>query len=139
MTLLDIGPKRILVAEDDRELADLISIRLGVWGFDIQVAENGKVALDRVRDFRPEAMILDLNMPLLDGFGVLEELGPAQLGKLPTLVLTARHRAEDVRKAISLGARDYLAKPFDQDRFMARVARLFRKAPVTSIRQVVEL
>ena len=139
MTLQNIGPKRVLVVEDDRALAELIALRLGVWHFDIRVAENGKIALDQIRDFRPEAMILDLNMPVLDGFGVLEALGPEQLAKLPTLVLTARHRAEDVRKAISLGARDYLAKPFDQDRFMARVARLFRKAPVTSIQQVVEL
>lgn len=139
MTLQNIGSKRILVVEDDRALAELISMRLGVWGFDVRVAENGKVALDRVLDFRPEAMILDLNMPVLDGFGVLQELGAAQMAKLPTLVLTARHRADDVRRAVSLGARDYLTKPFEQDRLMARVARLFRKAPVTTIRQVVEL
>ena len=134
-----LGSKRILIVEDDRNVAELIEARLGVLGLQTRVAPDGAAALHRIHDFRPEAMILDLNMPVLDGFGVLRELGPDHLSRLPTLVLTARHRAEDVKLAISLGARDYLAKPFDQAQFLGRVGRLFRKAPATAIRPVVRL
>jgi two-component system OmpR family response regulator len=70
-------------------------------------------------------MILDINMPELDGFGVLEALGQ-DAGLTPILVLTARHAAEDVRRAIGLGAKDYLAKPFSESQLLARVARLLR-------------
>jgi DNA-binding response OmpR family regulator len=74
-------------------------------------------------------MILDINMPLMDGFSVMAQLGRDRLQALPTLVLTARHQAEDVKRAIELGARDYLAKPFAEARLLQRVARLFRRSP----------
>jgi DNA-binding response OmpR family regulator len=75
-------------------------------------------------------MILDVNMPSMDGFGVLEHMKRVGPLKVPTLVLTARHNAEDVEKAIRLGAKDYLAKPFDDRLLLARVARLFRAPAV---------
>lgn len=117
---------RILIVEDDRSIADLIGMRLNVQGFETRRAGDGLTALSRVRDFRPHAMILDINMPAMDGFALMTRLGASKMSKLPTLVLTARHNAEDVRHAISLGARDYLAKPFKDAQLLSRVARLLK-------------
>ena len=100
-------------------------INLRLPGFETKVARDGHEALDRIASFRPDAMVLDLSMPGLDGFGVLQSLQD-QAVRLPVLVLTARHDASDVRKAVSLGARDYLAKPFTEAQLKARIARLLR-------------
>jgi two-component system OmpR family response regulator len=121
---------RILVAEDDSGIREIIRIRLRSVGYEVEVARDGLEALHRVRGWRPEAMVLDINMPNLDGFGVLTALGGERL--LPrTLILTARHAADDVNRAIGLGAKDYLSKPFTEGQLIARVARLVRKAAAT--------
>jgi two-component system OmpR family response regulator len=116
---------RILIAEDDAGIRDIIRTRLHMAGYEVETARNGVVALSKLSTWRPAAMILDINMPELDGFGVLEALGQ-DAGLTPILVLTARHAAEDVRRAIGLGAKDYLAKPFSESQLLARVARLLR-------------
>jgi DNA-binding response OmpR family regulator len=122
---------RILVAEDDMDVRELIRTRLTAAGFDVHVARNGAEALDRISSVKPHAMVLDINMPEIDGFGVLQALKVS--GRLcPVLVLTARHAADDVRRAVSLGAKDYLTKPFTEAQLQARVARLLRApAPIT--------
>lgn len=121
--------RKVLVVDDDRAILELITVRLTLDGFEVFTARDGRDALQRLRNVRLNAMILDLNMPVLDGFGVLEQLGKAGAARTPTLVLTARHDAADVRRAVSLGARDYLAKPFKDVQFRRRVARLFRGQP----------
>ncbi len=74
-------------------------------------------------------MLLDINMPRLDGFQVLEKLGASgALARLPTMVLTARNRTDDITRAIGLGAKDYLSKPFDSEHLLQRVARLTRRS-----------
>jgi two-component system OmpR family response regulator len=122
--------RRILVVDDDESIVDLVSTRLQIAGYRALSATDGFEAIRALKDLRPEAMILDINMPGLDGFGVLEHMRRAGNHKPPTLVLTARHNAGDVEKAIRLGAKDYLAKPFDDRMLLARVARLLRSASV---------
>ena len=117
---------RVLITDDDAGIRDLLRDQLEAAGFETKVARDGHEALDRIASFRPDAMVLDLSMPGLDGFGVLQSLQD-QAVRLPVLVLTARHDASDVRKAVSLGARDYLAKPFTEAQLKARIARLLRK------------
>ncbi|OYX01530.1 MAG: response regulator [Caulobacter vibrioides] len=118
---------RILVAEDDLGVRDLIRTRLEMAGYDVHTARTGAEAVGRVRELRPDAMVLDINMPEMDGFGVLEALKAYSGAKrIPVLVLTARHTAEDVRRAVGLGAKDYLTKPFSESQLLARVARLLR-------------
>ena len=120
----------VLVAEDDARIRDLIRARLQMSGYDTHTARDGAEALQRIRDLKPAAVILDINMPILDGFGVLGALQANRLMPKPAvLVLTARHAAEDVKRAISLGAKDYLAKPFSETQLLARVARLLRRPP----------
>jgi len=119
---------RILVAEDDLAIRQLISVQLEIAGYEVFTARTGREALGRLAVVRPMAMVLDINMPELDGFGVLEAMkdsrGPVLV---PVLVLTARHGSDDVRRAVSLGARDYLTKPFSEAQLLARVSRLLRK------------
>lgn len=119
---------RILVAEDDLAIRQLISVQLEIAGYEVSTARTGREALGRLAVERPTAMVLDINMPELDGFGVLEAMNdPHGPVRVPVLVLTARHGADDVRRAVGLGARDYLAKPFSEAQLLARVGRLLRK------------
>ena len=119
---------RILVVEDDSGIREIVRTRLRSVGYEVETARTGFEALSKIDTWHPAAVVLDINMPELDGFGVLEALGP-KAGETPILVLTARHAAEDVRRAIGLGAKDYLAKPFSESQLMARVARLLRPRP----------
>jgi DNA-binding response OmpR family regulator len=121
------GP-RILIVEDDPMMAELIQTRLDLAGYRTVLARDGYEGLDRLRDHKPDAMVLDINMPRLDGFGVLEQM--RTLGnRTPTMVLTARNQSADVQRAIQLGARDFLTKPFEDHKLLSRVARLLRPAP----------
>lgn len=117
----------VLVVDDEAGIRHLISTRLRMAGYVVHIARNGTEALQRLRELRPSAMVLDINMPELDGFGVLAALrqDPA-IPAPPTMVLTARHAAEDVRSALGLGAKDYLTKPFNEVQLLARVARLLK-------------
>jgi two-component system OmpR family response regulator len=124
---------KILVAEDDHDVRELIRTRLELAGYEVHAARNGAEAVARLSSLRPHGMVLDINMPELDGFGVLEAMKTREL-KIPVLVLTARHAADDVRRAVSLGAKDYLTKPFTEAQLQARVARLMRAVAPTSDR-----
>jgi two-component system OmpR family response regulator len=119
---------RILIAEDDPMVMELITTRLELAGFHTFSARNGNEAIKRIGDIRPDGLVLDINMPLVDGFQVLVHLmSTGAIQRTPTLVLTARNQPEDVRRAIALGARDFISKPFKDDQLIARVARLVRK------------
>jgi two-component system OmpR family response regulator len=86
----------------------------------------------------PDGVVLDINMPGMDGFGVLEVIrSDVKLRHVRVLVLTARHAAEDVKRALSLGAKDFLTKPFNDGQLTARVARLLR-APIAAPAKGVE-
>jgi DNA-binding response OmpR family regulator len=135
MQRVETRPRRVLVVEDDPFLLELITTRLELAGFDTRSARDGSQALQRLTEFRPEAMVLDINMPVLDGFGVLIHMkAQGLIEKTPTMVLTARNSPEDVSKAIGLGARDYLSKPFKDEQLIARVGRLLARSRATAAR-----
>ncbi len=119
--------RRILVVEDDASLRELVATRMLIAGYSVTTARDGAEALQLVNTVHPAAMILDLNMPGTDGFGVLSalQLNP-RTSKLPVMVLTARNAPEDVRRVMELGARDFLSKPFSDQQLLARVTRLLR-------------
>ncbi|WP_340643807.1 response regulator [Phenylobacterium sp.] len=122
----EIKQTRILVVEDDPMVLELITTRLSLAGFHTFNARDGYEGLARLKEVSPAAMVLDINMPRLDGFGVLK--GMKALGiAVPTLVLTARNQRSDVQEALKLGASDFLAKPFQDQQLLARVGRLIRK------------
>jgi two-component system OmpR family response regulator len=124
------GPRpRVLVVDDDPSIVELITTRLELAGYQTAYARDGYEGMARLQEFRPGALVLDINMPRLDGFGMLRQMKQAGLtGRVATMVLTARNQPEDVQQAVALGARDYLSKPFDDQRLLTRVARLFQKA-----------
>ena len=117
---------RILVVDDDPFVLELLTTRLELAGYQTFSARNGYEALDRLANVSPAGMILDINMPRLDGFGVLRSMKSVTSARIPTMVLTARNQPEDVRTALQLGAVDYLTKPFDDRQLLVRVARLLR-------------
>ena len=118
----------ILVAEDDAGVRDIVRTRLDAAGYQTHTVRNGEEAMRQILTLRPQALVLDINMPKMDGFAVLEALRARRnQTPLPVLILTARHAAEDVRHALTLGAKDYLTKPFNEAQLLARVARLLRR------------
>lgn len=118
---------RIFIAEDDRNVLELLTTRLGLAGYETSFGRDGWEALEGIHSTRPAAIVLDVNMPRLDGFGVLRHLkkSPAVAG-IPVMMLTARNAPDDIRQALAQGAKDYLAKPFNDAMLLARIARLLR-------------
>ena len=125
--------RRIFIAEDDRSVLELLTTRLGLAGYDTVFGRDGWEALDGIHSTHPAAIILDVNMPRLDGFGVLHHLRKSpRVAHIPVMMLTARNAPGDIKEALTLGARDYLAKPFTDAQLLARVARLLRPRPVST-------
>lgn len=117
---------RVLIVDDDPMMRELLATRLGIASYAAFHASDGREGLCRCAEVRPGAVILDINMPRLDGFGFLEGLPSVARTPPHVMVLTARNQMLDVRRAIQLGAQDFLAKPFGDAVLLARVARLLR-------------
>jgi type IV pilus assembly protein PilB len=121
------GPTRILVADDDPQMRRLIKSVLAREGFEVDEAADGLDALEAVERGRVDLVILDLEMPRLDGLGVLEELRTQiRTTSLPVIVLTAQH-GESEEKALDLGANDYLTKPVQTRSLVARVRAVLKR------------
>lgn len=134
-------PARILVVDDDAAMRELLAARLGLAGYEVFKARNGVEGLEAFQ-YMPDVLILDINMPGLDGFDVLQQLRAAgRLKKTRVMVLTARNQPADVRRAIELGAHDFLAKPFDGPTLLARTARLMRRTarPTSAVQPAAPL
>jgi DNA-binding response OmpR family regulator len=107
----DVVKKHILVAEDDKFYANIYRKKLTAEGYDVQIAENGEIALELARKQKPDLILLDLVMPIKDGFSVLKDLkADPNLKDVKVLVLSNLGQDEDVNKAVGLGAADYLVK-----------------------------
>jgi two-component system, OmpR family, alkaline phosphatase synthesis response regulator PhoP len=117
---------RILIAEDDPDLALGLKNNLEIEGYEVQIACDGDAALTRARQWRPELLILDLVMPKLDGLRVLRDLR-AHDSSTAVLILTARGDEADKVRGLKLGADDYVTKPFGLLELLARVESLLRR------------
>lgn len=116
---------RILVAEDDRAVRELVEFKLSSAGHDVQLVEDGQAALDAVRASRPDVVVLDWMMPNLTGIEVCEAIrADDSLSDLPVLLLTARAQEADVERGRAAGADDYLVKPFSPNDLLSRVEAL---------------
>ncbi len=122
-------PARILVVEDERDIAALVAYHLTKEGYRVRTAEGGHEALEAAAAERPDLMLLDLMLPGYSGFDVLSELRrqPA-LREIPVIVLTARREETDRVKGLELGADDYLTKPFSPRELVLRVAAVLRRS-----------
>jgi DNA-binding response OmpR family regulator len=114
---------RILIVEDEANIVKLISIRLERLGHSINSADNGVAALDIAREITPDLILLDVMIPVLNGFQVLQRLkaDPAT-APIPVLMLTARGHERDIVAGLEGGADDYIIKPFSFPELLARVS-----------------
>ncbi|MEU8541212.1 response regulator transcription factor [Streptomyces sp. NPDC048717] len=118
---------RVLVAEDDEKQSRLIRIYLEREGHAVQVAADGRAALERARSTEPDLIVLDVMLPLVDGLDVCRILR-AEGVEVPILLLTARSTEEDLLLGLDLGADDYLSKPYSPRELTARVRALLRRS-----------
>ena len=121
--------KRVLVVEDNRDLAYGLRNNLEIEGYEVEVAADGAKGLERARASKPDLVVLDLMLPELDGFRVLKTLRDEQY-TMPVLILTARGEESDKVRGLKLGADDYLTKPFGLLELLARVEALLRRSTI---------
>src|SRR5680860_6476 len=117
----------VLVVDDDPDIRELIQVNLEAGGYRVVTAGNGKEALDLVKSEAPDAMFLDLMMPGVDCWAVLEELkanSPADLSEIPIFMVTGRTEAESRLRSGIEGALEYITKPFEPDDLTAALARV---------------
>lgn len=117
--------ERILVIEDDLQIADLLRRGLIYEGYTVEVAADGETGLTAARDRPPDIVLLDLMLPGVDGLTVCRRLRAA--GELPILILTAKEAVPDRVAGLDAGADDYLIKPFSFEELLARVRALLRR------------
>jgi DNA-binding response OmpR family regulator len=118
---------RVLVVEDDNEIAGALRRSLRLEGYDVRVAEDGEEALRESGVFEPDLVVLDLGLPKLDGVEVCRRL--RDRGDMPILMLTARDGLGDRVTGLDAGADDYLVKPFEREELLARLRALLRRRP----------
>jgi len=117
--------KRILVVEDEPDIAEGIKARLEVAGYKAIVAVNGQAAVELARAKKPHLIVLDLMLPKIDGYDVCRILKREDRTKrIPILVLTALQMVGDINKAYEVGAADYLPKPFTNDKLLDKIEKL---------------
>jgi two-component system response regulator MprA len=118
---------RLLVVDDDRALRDVLRRALALAGYDVRLAESGAEALSQVTSAVPDAVVLDIGLPDIDGLEVCRLLR-REGNRVPVLMLTARDAVSDRIDGLDAGADDYLIKPFDIDELQARIRALLRRA-----------
>jgi two-component system KDP operon response regulator KdpE len=117
--------KRILVVDDESRMRRFVRMNLDLEGYDVLEAENGLVALQRVRDDQPDLVILDVAMPDLDGFETLARV--REFSAVPVIMLTVKGDEEDRIHGLDLGADDYMAKPFSPRELSSRIRAVLRR------------
>ena len=118
---------RVLVVEDDPDIGDVVRRSLRREGYDVRLAADGSAALDEAALFEPDAVVLDLGLPKVDGIEVSRRLRAD--GDVPILMLTARDSVDSRVEGLDSGADDYLVKPFDLQELLARLRALLRRRP----------
>ena len=118
--------KKILVVDDEEQLALALKIRLQSHGYQVVTAHNGQQALEQATKEKPDLIILDVLMPVMDGYSCLREVNARfGRGKVPIIILTARERMKDLFELE--GIEDYVIKPFDHEDLLIRIDRVFKR------------
>ena len=120
----------IMVVDDDQGVLRLLKRNLELEGYDVIVADNGTIALEVFEECIPDLVILDIMMPGLDGFQVLELI--RQHFSTPVIMLTAKREVDTVRDALAIGANDYVRKPFHRQELLARVKAKLRRVTAST-------
>ena len=123
----------ILTADDDPQLLRLVARNLEFEDYDVLTASNGKQALELIEAHAPDAILLDVMMPQMDGFQVCQRV--REFSTVPIILVTARGQDQDKVRGLDLGADDYLTKPFSVDELLARVRAVLRRAQFSAHEQ----
>jgi two-component system, OmpR family, response regulator len=129
---------RVLVVDDEATLSELLSMALRYEGWEVHTAASDSSAVRSAREFRPDAVVLDVMLPDFDGLEVLRRMR-AEAPDVPVLFLTARDAVEDRIAGLTAGGDDYVTKPFSLEELVARLRGLLRRAGMTAARQGSEL
>jgi DNA-binding response OmpR family regulator len=122
--------RRILVVDDEERMVRFIRLNLEHDGFQVSEAFNGKEAIQKIRDVTPDLILLDVMMPDLDGFEVLETV--REVSNVPVIMLTAKGEEDDRVRGLELGADDYITKPFSPRELVSRVKAVLRRTESAS-------
>jgi two-component system OmpR family response regulator len=120
------GRGRVLVVDDEANIADVISIALRYSSYEVETAASGREALDAAASFRPRLIVLDVMLPDFDGFEVARRLRE-RADDTPILFLTARDTTDDKVRGLTIGGDDYVTKPFSVEELLARIATILRR------------
>jgi two-component system phosphate regulon response regulator PhoB len=133
MTTNGNSEQRVLVVDDEADIVALVAYHLAKSGYGVATASNGAAALEKARRERPALVVLDLMLPDMSGFDVLESLRADEATKnVAVLLLTARREEPDRIRGLSLGADDYLMKPFSPQELVLRVTAILRRVGAAS-------
>ncbi len=120
----------VLVADDDLQLLDLVTLNLELEGYGVLRASDGRQALERIERYHPDLVLLDVMMPRTNGFAVCRQV--RECSTVPIIIITARGQEQDKVRGLDLGADDYLVKPFSVSELLARVRAVLRRAQFTA-------
>jgi DNA-binding response OmpR family regulator len=118
---------RILVVDDNRDILDLVQRVLLTYGYDVVIARDGLEALQQESTMQPDMVVLDVNLPTLDGWEVCRRIKARR--DVPVMLLTVRAERADLERSRDAGADDHLPKPFDIAEFLNHINRLVMRAP----------
>ena len=119
---------KILLVDDEPDLVQLVSLRLVTAGYEVAVAYDGQQALDRVKESKPDLIILDLMLPKMDGYKVCGLLKrDTRYSKIPVILFTARAQEADMRLGEEVGANAYITKPFEPKTLLGKIQELLGK------------
>jgi two-component system KDP operon response regulator KdpE len=122
---VELRDKLVLVVDDEQRIINFMRMNLELEGCRVITANNGREAIDRVREDMPDIVLLDIMMPRMDGFEVLRRI--RQFSSVPVIVLTAKDAEEDRIKGLELGADDYIGKPFSHRELVSRIRAVLRR------------
>jgi len=127
---------KILVVDDEDGIRDLISDALSIGGFEVETSPDGLQGLKAIRDHRFDLLILDVNMPKMDGFALLEKVRADGL-TTPVIMLSARGQKVDINQGLRLGADDYMTKPFGLEELSLRINAILKRTNKTAAEMTV--
>lgn len=119
---------KILICEDEEIMLTALEFRLRKQGFEVLLAENGKIALEKIKTEQPDLVVADIMMPFVTGLELIEFIRKDMRNALPIIIISALEHEETVLKAFRLGATDFITKPFKPNELVLRIKRIFQES-----------
>lgn len=121
-------PGKILVIDDDSDIVMLVVFRLKAHKYEVIEASLGRVGLEKAQAQKPDIILLDIMMPEMDGYETLQKLkSDPRTASIPVLMFTAKSQAQDIRRALDLGAAGYIIKPFEPEEMLSTIKKVLRQ------------